>query len=540
MNGVDNLSYLNINTSAPTSSTVVPFTSVATPSAPTLSADNTGGSGTNITYRVSCNSTVGETAASAVLTVDTAKDRDLWSGTDNVVITLPAAPSGATSWNIYMGTVSGFEYLIASGVEISSTTFKDDGSFVQDTTRLYPTVNSTAGPKVMSGAAINGRAFLIGDKDSPYKVWYGGDTGSELDFSPANGGGYVLVGNGTKDLPIVVSSFRDGKGTPQVMVLCQGTNGRGKRFILTPDQITLGSTLITFYAVNEDNGQDGTESPDGAVLYGTDLHYPSRDGFKTTGTLPQIQNTLSTRRTTNTIQDKLKTLNKTAMNKCVGIGKEGRIYWALPVGSDSNSEIWVLDLDNKGAWMTPWNIAADWMWLYNDNDSGETRHLILSNNHIYELSEAALTSDNGTPFITEGESGEIYFSEDRRMWVQLLAVVVVLGSPQGETNWQIIGKTEDSSFQALGEPTQYIPDVDKTVAGWGETDQSIVGWGRNRWSEVDVIPLDTTGSTQEILIEVDEEVQWAKYTWSSSKAGVDYSLIDIIFEYIEVGIKDLQ
>lgn len=534
MNGVDSLSYLDIATS-----TVIPYVALTTPAAPTLNTDNTAGSGFPITYRVTWNSTVGETAASNALTVDTAKDRELWSGTDNVIINLPTVVGSVVSVNVYAGTVAGFEFLIAKGIDPTTATFKDDGTLAQDTTRLYPTVNSTAGPKVKTGAVINGRAFLVGDKDSPYKVWNGGDPGFELDFSPANGGGYSLVGNGSKDLPIVIKSFRDGKGTPQITVLCQGTNGRGKRFIMTPDSVTVGTTVLSFYDVQEDSGQDGTESPDGVVGYGTDLHYPSRDGFKTTGTLPQIQNVLSTRRTSNTIQPDLKNLNNSAMDKCVGLAFEGRLYWALPVNSDSNNEIWILDLDRKGAWMKPWSIAADWMWLYNDN-TGNTHHLILHNNVIYDLTYSALTTDDGMAFLTSGQSGEIYFSDDKRMWVQLLQVIIVLAKPQGEMNWQITGKTEDSALQALGDPTTFMAAINSSVAGWGEVNRYISGWGRNAWSKVNLVATDSSSATQEIAIEVDEEVQWASYAWATSKAGVDYSVSDVVFEYIETGIKDLQ
>lgn len=533
MNGVDTLSYLDIS-----SSTVVPFNALTTPAAPTLNTDNTGGSGFPITYRITWNSSVGETAASSALTVDTAKDRDLWTGTDNVIINLPTIAGSVTSVNVYMGTVAGFEYLIKSGIDPASATFKDDGSLAQDNTRLFPTADSTAGPRVSTGAVINGRAFLVGDADSPYKVWNGGDPGFELDFSPANGGGFSLVGSGTKDVPIVVKSFRDGKGTPQIVVLCQGTNGRGKRFILTPDQVTFGDTVISFYDVAEDSGQDGTDSPDGSILYGTDLHYPSRDGFKTTGTLPQIQNVLSTRRTSNTIQPDLKTLNNSAMNKCVGLGFEGRLYWAVPVNSDTNNEIWILDLDRKGAWMKPWSIACDWMWLYNDN-SGDTHFLILSDNIIYDLSYSALTSDDGEAFQTNGQSGQIYFSDDKRMWVQLLQVVIIVLRPQGELNFQITGKTEDDDVTGLGSPTTLMPRSNFVPAGWGEVNKYISGWGRNAWSKVNLVPTNTSNASEEVVIEVDETVQWASYSWASSKLGVDYFISDIIFEYCEVGLLDL-
>lgn len=535
MNGVDNLSYLNIATSA-----VVPFTTVTTPAAaPTLSADNVGGSGYNIYYRYSENSTVGETAASPALTVDVDTDRDLWTGGDNVVITLPAAAPGTQSRNVYMGVVSGFEYLIASGLDPATVTFTDDGTRAQDLTRLYPTTNSTAGPRTTRGEVISGRAWMVGDADNPYYVWNGGDPGFELDFSPANGGNFNLVGNGTKDLPVAVKSFRDGKGTPQVTVLCQGTNGSGKRFILTSDSITLGSSVLTFFDITEDSGGDGTESPDAVILYGTDLHYPSRDGFKTTGTLPQIQNVLSSRRTSNTIQPDLKLLNLAAMGGACGLAFEGRLYFALPVSSNSNNEIWVLDLDRKGAWMKPWSISADWMTLYNDN-TGNTHFLILSNNVIFSLSYSALTTDDGRAFITSGQSGEVYFSDDHRIWAQLLMVVITVLRPQGEINFQITGKTEDDDDIALGDPFTYTSSGTTIVTGWGETDRLMVGWGRLSWSEVGEVATGTNAATVDIPIEIDEEVQWAAYSWNSSKVGTDYNISKVVYEYVETGVKDLS
>lgn len=540
MNGTDTLAYLNIATA-----TVVPFTAVATPAAPTLSANNVGtGSVGTIYYRVSCNSTVGETPASSALSTTVDTDRDLWNppsngGTDNIIITLPTAPSGAESWNIYMGTVSGFEYLIASGIPITSTTFTDDGSLQQDTTRLYPTTDSTAGPRVSRAEVINSRVFLVGDADNPYYVRWGGDFGFELDFSPAHGGGYVPVGNGTKDLPIAVKAFRDGRGNPQITVLCQGTNGRGKRFIMSPDSLTFGSTIISFYSVTEDYGQDGTDSPNAIVSYEDSLYYPSRDGFKTTGTKPQLQNVLSTDRVSNTIQPDIKLLNSSAMAGAVGLPFEGRLYFLLPVSSSANNEIWTLDLDRKGAWMKPWGISGTWMWLYNDN-SGTTHFLILSNNVIYELSYAVLTADDGVPFNTFGSSGQVYFSDDKRMWVQLLKVIFVVLRPVGTITFQVAGKTEDDSLTPLGEPNSYESDNNTTVAGWGEVNPNMAGWGQYGWSKIGRVPENFSEASQEVEIEVDEEVQWASFAWNSTIGGVDYALSDVIFEYVETGIKDLQ
>lgn len=533
MNGVDSLSYLNI-----ASATVIPFTALSNPAAPTYASDTVTGNGFPITYRVSLNSVVGETAASSALSVDVGKDRDTWSGAEAVVITLPSIPANATL-NVYAGVVSGFEYLIASGITTGTTTFADVGgtSMAQDFTRLFPTSNTTAGMKASRGANIGGRAFLVGDADNPYYVWNGGDFGYELDFSPVHGGGFSVINGGGKELPGAIKLHRDGKGTAAIKVYCQGT--RGKRFTMTPDQVTFGTTIISFYAITEDEGQIGTNSPDGILYYNNNMYYPSTEGFEVDGTLPQIQNVLTTKKASNTIQRDISSLNQGAMDGVCGFVFDGRLCWALPVNSDTNNEIWVLDVDRKGAWMKPWSISADWMWLAVDN-TGNVHHLVLSNNIIYDMSYSALTTDDGEAFLTNGQSGEIYFSEDKRMWAQLLMVIIVIAGPQGPMNWQITGKTEDNPLQALGEPTHFSPIMNTEVVGWGEVDKYMVGWGRIAWSEVNQVPTSSSSATQEIAIEIDEEVQWASYSWDTNLAGVDYNISDIIYEYIEVGIRDLS
>lgn len=537
MNGTDNLSYLNIATS-----NVIPFTAVTTPAAPTLGT-LTGLTGTvfNVYYAVTANSTVGETDGSAVLTQPVLTDRDLWNPSTQSAKINWTTVTGVQSWNVYMGISADGAgipklYLIASGLDATILSFTDDGTKAQDLTRPLPTSNSTAGPKASRGEVINGRAFLVGDLNNPYYVWRGGDFGHELDFSPANGGGFSTLGNGSKEIPVKVTSFRNGKGDPVVTVLSQGTNGRGLRYTLTPTTITYGSTTFAVWEVLEDSGQDGTDSPDGVLTYNGSLYYPSRDGFKTTGTKPQLQNVLSTDRISDTIQSDISTLNNSAMGMCVGMAYEGRLYWSLPVGSSTNNQIWVLDLDRGGAWMKPWNISADWMMLYNDN-SGVTHRLVLSNNGLYELSYIALTADNSVGFATSGESGQIPFSSDSREWGRLIQVIFVLLRPQGTISFTIDGKTEDLDFTEVGSEI-FSTNATTTQAGWSEPG---AGWSSLRgWSQIVRVPNSFNTALKEVPVEVDEDLQWFSYSWNSTDAGVDYNLSDVIAEYVDIGIKDIS
>lgn len=541
MNGVDSLSYFDTTTATGTP-TVVPFTAIGNPVAATITNNGTDSLTTAanfiVYYATTSNSSVGESAGSPSTSQGIKTDRDIWnSSTQSLKITRTSVAS-EKSWNLYAAQSapggSPTLYLIKANIDATVTTFVDDGSYAQDVARPLPTNNSTAGPKASRGTVINGRPWLTGDSSNPFYVWRGGDFGFELDFSPANGGGFSPIGSGTKELPVKVVPYRDGKGTFQITVLCSGTNGHGKRYILSPNSATFGSTTISFYDVIEDSGQDGTDSPDGVILYDNDIHYPSRDGFKSTGTQPSIQNVLSTKRESPTIQTDMRSLNNTAMANSVGLGFEGRLYWALPVSSATNNQIWVKDLDRNGAWMKPLNISADWMTLVNDN-SGTTHFVVLSNNIVYELSYAALTADDGVAFPTNGNSGQIPFSDDWREWGKLIKLVFILLRPQGQINFTVAGRTEDSALQTVGSG---VFNATSSRAGWSEPKRS---WSKpaTGWSRIVAVPVSFNDATQEVEVEVDEELQWFSYGWNTNQPGVDYNLSDVVAEFVNVGIKDL-
>lgn len=539
MNGTDTLAYLDIPTT-----TVYRFTALTDAGVPTLanngSTDLTSGTKPfTLYYCVTANSTVGETKALNNGSIQINTDRDLWDPTKNSIKVTWSAVTNARSYNIYCGIASSGAgtptlYRVASGLSADSTTWIDDGAAPSQIINVAPGSNSTAGPKVTRGSVINGRVFLVGDYDNPYYVWYGGDPGFELDFSPSNGGGYSQIGKGTKELPISVKAFHQGKGDPGTFVLTQGTNGHGKRYVMSPNSISYGDATIAFYDVTEDNGIDGTDSPDGVVIYNDSLLYPSRDGFKTTGTKPQLQNILSTDRVSDTIQPDIKNLNNSAMANCVGLAYDGRIYWSVPYASSTNNEIWVLDLDRKGAWMKPWNVPADWMWLYNDNN-GKTHFCVLSNNQIYEFSDSNYTNDEGVSFSTSGNSGQISFSEDGRTWGHLLCIIYVLLRPQGTFQATVSGEGMKGAVEQVGSNT-FTPRT--SVAGW---DEPLLAWDMptRSWDEITTVPLSFNSATQEVKVKIEKDLKWFSYGWITDGFGVNYALSDVVAEYIEIGNQDV-
>lgn len=536
MNGVDSLSYVDINTW-----TVTSFTKVSDPtSAPSASATGLSGSGFKVYYAVTANSTVGETAASPDTSLAIGTERTAWDPNTQYVTLSWSAVTDATGYNVYVGTEEDgggtpVMYLLQANLSSSTLSFKDDGSYAFDTTHPAPSVNSTEGPKATRGAVVNGRVWLVGDTDNPYYVWHGGDVGHEIDFSPSGyGGGYTAVAPGTKEVPIAVMPFRKGQGDSSVVVLTQGSNGSGRRFQITYSTIDYGGITTALWAPSEDSGRDGTDSPDAVVIYNNSLFYPSRDGFKTTGTMPSLQNVLSTRTISATIQDQISLLKSSAMSNAVGLTYEGKIYWALPVGSTENNRVWVYHPDQKGAWITSWHLDVKWLTLYNDN-SGDTHFLVYcKDGGIYELDRATSTLDNGVPFETDMTSGTVQFSKDGREWSRLIQIVFTFLRPKGEIAIEVEAMTEDGKMKYKQTVT---PTEDYPARGWSQVvnhSPRLVGWSD---------PGKPEGNAQEYIdetIEIDEDVQWFVYSIHTVKGGTDYKISSVVAEHVPIGIKDLS
>lgn len=530
MNGVDNLSYLDTTTLD-----IEVFSALTTPGAPIATPTGLSGSTVTYRYRVSALNDVGETAASTAATATVGTDRDSWDPATQYVTLTWSAVSGANGYAVYLGLSAGKETLITT-LPSTSLSYKDTGVAPQVATRLAPAGNSTEGPITKSGANVAGQIVMIGDKDYPYRAWFGGSGEDALDFSPFNGGGWIDISLGGKDIPVRVVSFRDGKGTPMATILMKGTNGSGKLVHLTLETQSLADVIISYMAAYEANGQDGTDAPDGVVVYKDSLWYPSADGFKTTGTKPQIQNILSTNNISDTIETDVAKLNRTSMDNSSGVAYEGRIYWALPVGTSTNNQIWVLDLARGGQWMLPWRVNADQLLLYGDND-GNTHFLAVVGNKILEFTRSVATTDDGTGFPTKVGSGYIKADESGLEWFYIIDVTFVLINPQGVINLDIRGKTEDSAIAQVGAKTF---TRNTQYAGWGElTSGATSGWGvplsaESSWGEIVTVP-STYGSSRVVrTVEIGEVLNYMQWE-IGSLGGADYALSDVIIRYVNVG-----
>jgi hypothetical protein len=530
-NGVDNVSYMDIPTA-----TITPYSALSTPTGVSAVATGMAGATYTLRYRVAA-ANQGETAASVAQTVGVTQLRETWDGTSEYVTFIFNRVAGATRYNIYVGDQAGFEYFLDSVVDIgagATQTYVDTGSIFETATRVAPAGDSTAGPKTTRSTNIKGQIFMVGDTENQGRIWFGGTvTGSALDFSSYNSGGWVEPNKGGKDLPVSVVPFRDGKGTPMAVCISKGTNGSGKRYLLQPSSTTLGTTVLSYMAVQEDNGADGTDSPDGVVFLNDALWYPSRSGFKTTTTRAQIQNILSTTGISDNISTDVKNLSANYMESCVGVALDQCIYWALPYSSMTNNQIWILDLRQKGAWMRPWYISADWLWLYADNTDGKTKLLALVDNQIYEMDENTATNDDGTVFQTSVGSGEIKFG-DNNEWATVIDVTFEFLRPQGNINLSVNVNTEDG----------IVPFADTMVSSSSESVSAYgrYGWGASGWGGMmsSLLSVESASPRRKWTIEIDEECDSISWGINTTEAGVNYQLSKVIVRFAPIGFKEID
>ena len=517
-NGVDTMSYYDI-----TAGTITTYTAVAAPAAPTLARNTLTAGSITIYYGITANNNVGETAVviSSSLTVN--KDRTTWIPTTESITVSGTAVANATSYNFYYSLtpfIGDFNYLttLSPGTG-NNPIFTDNGSTVINIFKAAPAADSTGGPKLSYLISKNGQLFGVGDltAGNQYNLWYSGKGTHSGDFSPFNGGGNAFINYGGDSYPTVVRSFRDGKGNPVVTVLTKGSAGNGKFYHAAETTTSYGGMIIPYFQVTEANGQSGTISPFGVVEANNNIYYPTGSNFKSTGTQPNIVNILATNSVSQAIDPSVRGLNLKAMSKCVGLLYNERIYWALPNGTNSNNEIWILDLSRGGLWILRWTIAADWLFLYEDN-SGVTHFSALVNNVIVEFTSSVATQDQGVPFRTRVASGDIVWDDSGISMAAVQSQYFKFLSPRGQIQVNNYGLGEDITGQQTLGGTTYNVTANNT--GYGQWDYS----GIYKYGD-DVGFIDSySASIGMVILEPDETLNSINWEVITTGSGCDYSL----------------
>jgi len=508
-NSVDNLSYVDL-----TDDTVHTYTSLSTPGAPTVTMSGATSAVTKYYYRITANNEVGESIASTATSDDAGKDRSAWvENTDFMTISWSAV-ANADSYTIYMGTdATNCQELYTVNSETLS--FIDYGTIAPNTFKLAPEGNSTQGAVFTHMYVDSRNSQLFGITDDNKLYYSAAGTG---DFSPYNGGGWVAIDeNGDTELNYV-TGFRNGKGDPVITVSARGAAGKGKLYHVTFDSITIGDQIIIYPNVTEANGQSGTYAPRATVKIGDSIAYPTGADFKSTGTSQNIVNILTTNTISQVLEPDLERITLGSLHKAVGVEYRDRVYFALPVGSTENNQIWYMDISRKNLWVLKWDIAAKDMWLYEDNDGG-THFCVLVNNKVLEFTRAGSVphQDDNVAWTSRIAFESMVWDEDGIIMAKIRRQYYKFLFPKGTIATNTTGLTRSGASSSTGSDTFTTTTTLTGIGVWLYSDAHQYG--------EDPGVVNSYGKSIAIL-EVRPKGLLAQLDWTvtSSTKGTDYIL----------------
>jgi hypothetical protein len=507
-NGVDNLSYLRLSDNS-----VQTYTSLATPSISSVVKAGMAGSTYGHYYRVSANNTVGESTASVVNSVTSGKIRNDWTANTDYIDVTWGAVAGAVSYTIYYGTTS-TELFELYTVDSTSVTFRDLGSISTNPYKVPPDDNSTEGA-VFTYMYSDTRTSQIYGITADNKLYYSGPRNGA--FVGSREGGSVPIDEDGDTQLNYVDGFRNGKGDPVITISARGAAGKGKLYHVGFESLQVGNQTIFYPNIYEANGQAGTYAPRATIKARDSLYYPTGQDFKSTGTSQNIVNILTTNRIDQGIEPDTNNISLTNLHKAVGLEYQDRLYFALPVGSTENNEIWYMDTARKNAWILRWTVAAKDMWLYEDN-AGQTHFCILQDNMILEFTRTGgvLHEDNGTAFSSRVAFRSLKWDEDGISMAKIRKQYFKLLYPRGTIVAKSTGLTRKGVQQSTGTDSF---TVTTTPTGYGLWEYGIFEYG------ADPGEIESYGKSIAVL-EIRPKGLLAQADWEvlADTAGSDYIL----------------
>ena len=559
INGVQKIAYVDL-----TNMNVIKFTALANPTGtPTITPSGITASGNfKIYYAVSFNSTVGETKISPIYgsANSISKDRYTWKtdGTEYIdVARNNTAPAGAVSWNLYMttkaagGTVQPSDMLpLAVGIDIATTTFRDNGSLPVDLSRgTAPEDNSTDGPIVKYGIETGGRPILYGDVNAPYNIWIGGDGEHALDFSPNNGGYRTEVSKGTNYFPTNVVGFRNGQGIPSLTVLFSNPNGLSRQAILEQQTVTFGDISFVVWGITEQNyGSAGVAAPYGVANYLGGLYFPSTDGFVRMDTEASLQNVLSSKRISDPVYKTVGSIKNTSLENIVCAAWDNRIMWTIPSrGYANNNEILIHDITSRDnpIWYK-WEIACQWIGVISPNDASSFVY-ICENNHIYRLAKGFVAADEdasgaSTPFPMSARGGFVGLNQAHNSYKAVVQVVFDLVDVIGKADLTVSYLNRGKKPRSKTKPVSFNSYATSSLDGWDNPNYTFPN-DPGKYAEWDsVAPLSGESTEGKIRSRsklrmkiITNEMQWQIATNATDASS--FILRAVSYEGVDLGNK---
>ena len=503
------------------STTLVTYTTLATPAAPTVAETGLSGTGYTYYYKQARVNTVGFSAASAASTVvQSATPRESWDTTTNFAVVTPAAFTATqTRTDIYMSE-NDLDYFYLASTFSDGQTFKDDGSAVPVPNTSAPTENTSQGPMVEELVNVGSRMYGVRDTNNRYRIWFSGAGQYAGAFSGAYDGGYLDWQEGGKFIPTKVEDYRDGKGTPLATIWCKSADGQGCVLQLTLDTVTFGEggeIQITVPNAYRLPGSRGTPAPGSVVNVLNDYMFYNSQAFYNLGSRAQFLNLLSTDEASANIRPSVKQISTMGEENIASVYFDAKVYFSVSIGSSTNNQTMVYDTERK-AWLpTAFTIGFKKFLRYTDT-AGNNRLLALKpgDSRLSEIS-SSFQGDYGLPFTTSLKTGLYPVTKNRFEFQFTEEAEIEFANPQGEINVTLVGIDRASGFGTI-KSVPVTPVATSTLTGWDSQFFDVEHWD-------DVGDLDVASeSSIKRYFPVQKELNGVQWVITTSKLDARYTL----------------
>lgn len=478
-NGVDNIIRYDGST------TLQVYTSLSTPSAPTIAETGLASTGYTYYYKVARVNEVGFSVASAASTVvESSVPRESWDNTTNfATLTTPNGIATQTRWDIYISENNVDYFYIDSVIATSgsASSYKDNGTALVVPGTSAPTENTSLGPKVEELANVGSRMFGVRDTNNRYRIWFSGSGQFAGAFSGAYDGGYLDWQEGGKLIPKQVKDNVDGKQNPVATIWCDSADGQGGILNMTLDTLTIGDVSITVPSAYLLPGSRGTPAPGSVVNVLRDYLFYNTQAEYNLGPRAQYLNLISTDEISSNIRPNFKRINNAAESGITSVYFDARVYISVPYDSaTTNSHTIVYDTERK-AWLPKAFTIGFKKFLRYTDTNGVRRLLALKpgDSVLSEISED-IRGDYGVPFETVLETGLYPVMKNRFGFQWVEQGEMEFSNPRGSVTVDISGIERAAGYGTLGS-TMVEVAATLTEAGW-----DTFAWDTTAWDYVDI------------------------------------------------------
>lgn len=485
------------------STTLIQYTSLAAPAAPTLTT-KTGLAGTNITYyyKISAVNAVGFSVASVKYTQTVDRTRDGWDASNNILLAMPAYVATQTRFDIYLSE-DDLNYYYLDSVTTPTTAWLDDGTAIVIPSTLAPTSNTTQGPLVQELTNVGSRMYGVRDTNNRYRIWFTSGTPPFGAFSNAYDGGYLDWQTGGKFIPVKVADYRDGKGTPLATIFCKSADGQGCVIQMSLDTLTVGNISITVPSAYKLPGSRGTPAPGSVCNVLNDFMFYNSQAFYNLGSRAQFLNLLSTDESSANIRPTVRGISTAGESMIASVYFLARVYFSVPYGSSTNNATAVYDTERK-AWLPKAFDIGFWKFLRYTDTTGSARLLALKpgDSRLSEISDG-IQGDYGVAFNTSLVTGLYPVTKDRFEFQFVEEGEVEFSNPQGDINIELLGIERTKGFSSQNSETV---TTTLTNTGW-----DTFAWDTTNWDDTSNVPDTFSESTVKRYFLVQKElngVQW--------------------------------